>query len=48
MEITMIIACNRPCHVAVLLTENCYDLVFMLPKNTSGLKVCDVVTMTGK
>jgi len=30
------------------LQKNCYDLVFMLPKNTSGLKVCNFVTMTGK
>jgi len=30
------------------LQKNCYDLVFMLPKNTSGLKVRNFVTMTGK
>jgi hypothetical protein len=28
--------------------QNCYNLVFMLPKNTSGLKVCNFVTVTGK
>ena len=40
MEVTIIFACNKPFQVAVLLTANfCYNLVFMLPKNTSGLKV---------